>query len=180
MAQTQAPYPVKPILGILSRRPQHLDRAVERVAERWGTPDLTSPDLDFGFTDYYTPAMGPHLKRRLCAFARLADPGELAETKLWTNDLEARIAEEVDDDYPRPVNLDPGYLNDSKLVLATAKDYSHRLYLGRGIYAEVTLVYEDGAWRPQPWTYADYRTAAYIEFFTEARRRYLRERKPCR
>lgn len=177
MAHPRPVQPVRPILGILARRAEVFERALEAVAERWGAPDMTSPDLDFDFTDYYTPRMGPDLKRRLCAFARPMDPADLAEVKLWTNALETRIAAEVEDAYPRPVNLDPGYLTDSKLVLATAKDGSHRLYLGRGIYAEVTLVFEDGAWRPQPWTYADYRTPAYLDFFTEARRRYLRERR---
>ena len=75
----------------------------------------------------------------------------------------------------RPINLDPGYLASSKLVLASTKDYSHRTYLKKGIYAEVTLKYAKGAFEPLPWTFPDYRSKGYIDFFTETRTLYMKK-----
>ena len=180
VAQPQPHPPVRPILGMLARRPELFGLALERVAGRWGPPDLRSDALDFDFTDYYARLMGPDLKRGFCSFQVDMDPAELADVKLWTNEIEREIAEDVADEYPRPLNLDPGYLNDSKLVLASAKDHAHRIYLSQGVFAEITLSYHDRAWRAMPWTYPDYRSEAYRKFFDRAREAYLRERKPCR
>ena len=178
MAQPLDHQPVRPVLGMLSRRPGLFDRALDAVAARWGAPDLVSDLMDFDFTDYYTPDMGPGLKRKLCSFPVPMDPAVLPEIKLWTNSVERDIARSAQDDYPRPVNLDPGYITDAKLVLATTKDHAHRIYLGQGIYAEITLAYRNGAWRNQPWTYADFRTAPYHRFFLDARALLMRARRP--
>jgi len=168
------PRPVRPILGLLSRQPDLFTLAAERAAERWGAPDLESDLFDFTFTDYYAREMGGDLKRRFLSFAFPMDPADLAEVKLWTNRIEQEIAAARPGPFPRPINLDPGYLNDSKLVLASTKDHAHRIYLGAGIYAEITLSFHHGAWHPMPWTYPDYRTDCYLGFFQEARARYLR------
>jgi len=158
---------------MLARQPEWFDTALEKVCARWGQPDLQSEALPFTFTDYYNREMGAGLLRKFYSFPIPLDPSELAAVKVWTNTVEQQLAHEISSPFHRPVNLDPGYVNDSKLILASAKDYSHRIYLSQGIYAEVTLIFRQGAWRALPWTYPDYQTPAYHEFFARARRRYL-------
>jgi hypothetical protein len=127
----------------------------------------------FDSTDYYELEMGEGLRRQFVSFEKLIDPGELAQQKLLSNELERGICYECGlPPDQRRVNLDPGYLSLSKLVLATTKDYSHRLYLRDGIYAESTLHYEDGRWMGWPWTYPDYAGGQYHEFFGQVRELY--------
>lgn len=173
MTAPSAPDPVTLIVGMLAREPALFDAAGQRLAERFGPIDLSSPVLDFDFTDYYEPEMGPDLKRKFVSFARKIDPAEIAGIKLATNELEQELAP-LDASVPRPVNLDPGYICGSKLVLASAKDRSQRIYVGSGIYVEITLDFRKGRFTPVPTTYRDYASDAYIEFFTEVRERHLR------
>jgi hypothetical protein len=113
------------------------------------------------------------LLKQFFAFERLVDPAALADWKLASMGWEADYQRLGRHPEPRPLNLDPGYLTEAKLVLATTKDRDHRIYLSRGIYAENTLFFHRGAWEPRPWTYPDYRRADYHEFFTRCRN-YLR------
>jgi hypothetical protein len=101
-------------------------------------------------------------------FGRLVDPADLAAIKQQTNDLEWSLAQGEH----RRVNIDPGYVSLGKLVLASTKDHGHRLYLGWGIYGEVTLTYQQGRFRPWPWTYPDYASDRYCTLFGEIRKRY--------
>ena len=157
------------IVGMLSAFTTLFDRAVRAMARRFGEVSRESEIFPFdSFTNYYAPQMGQGVQRKFVAFARPFDPQQLAETKLWTNALEAQFAG-PEFPVPRPLNLDPGYVAPSKLVLATTKDYAHRIYLGRGIYAEVTLTFAGGRFRPNPWTYPDYQTEPYRRFFEAVR-----------
>ena len=97
----------------------------------------------------------------------------LPEWKLASNQWEIDYQQLGRHPEPRPLNLDPGYLTEAKLVLATTKDRDHRLYLSRGIFAEVTLHFHRGTWEARPWTYPDYQRADYHEFFLRCRE-YLR------
>lgn len=145
-------------------------RAVQLLGKRFGTIDMASDVWPFDATDYYEPEMGPNLKRQFVAFERLIDPGRLVEIKQETNALEAKLCDDAGTPPEfRLVNLDPGYIELSKLVLATTKNYSHRLYLGGGIFGEVTLHWHDDAWRAWPWTYPDYASDRYHAFFTQVR-----------
>ncbi len=137
-------------------------RLLERV---FGRSDYESAELDFTHTDYYEPEMGRALKRRFISFGKPADPEGICKVKLVTNRIEKRLSTAG----KRLVNIDPGYLDLSKLVLFTTKDYSHRIYLGKSIYAENTLYYKDGSFRPWPWTYPDYGTKEYAEIFESIR-----------
>ena len=166
---------VRAVLGILSAFPDLLGLAAERAEAIFGPPDLTSDVFPFDFTEYYRDEMGTDIKRRFLSYPRLIAPDQLAEIKLRTNRLEAEIAEEHSRGVRRPVNLDPGYLTLSKLVLATTKDYGHRIYLRDGIYAEVTLRFRGGRFEPWPWTYPDYRTEPYLAFFRQVRDAYRKE-----
>ena len=166
------------IVGMLAREETLFDAAEQRLVESLGAVDVSSPVLDFDFTDYYEPEMGPDLRRKFVSFARPIDPGEIAAIKLATNALEEDLAP-LDPTVARPINLDPGYICGSKLVLASAKDRSQRIYVGSGIYVEITLEFRKGRFRPVPTTYRDYASDAYIEFFTEVRERHLRSRGDC-
>ncbi len=169
MGEPGEPEPVKLICGVLAARAQWLEAARERAEAAWGPVDLESEVWSFDFTDYYEAQMGGALLRVIYAFKGLVDPGELAQIKLQSNCIEAGLAAELPDAPVRPVNLDPGYVAPGKLVLATTKDFAHRVYLGRGIYAESTLRWRGGAFEPWPWTYPDYATPRYRDFFARVR-----------
>ena len=119
--------------------------------------------------------MGPDLRKVFFVFARPFDPAALVDVKLETNRWEEEYAHSGRHAEPRPLNLDPGYLGLGKLVLASTKDFTHRIYLDRGIYAEVTLHYKHHRWHHHQYTFADYRRDDYQRFFSECRR-YLHDR----
>jgi len=169
MGQPNEPSPVLVLLAAFSRHEGALAWARERAVGRFGPLALESPAFDFCQTRYYDATMGPGLRKMFFAFERLADPAELVEWKLATNAWEAEYAASAGHAEARPLNLDPGYLTLGKLVLASTKDFAHRMYLSRGIYAEITLYYQKRQWRHHAWTFADYRRAEYHEFFSRCR-----------
>ena len=172
MGHPRPPSTVKLFAGLLGGDPDVLRRARQLLARRWGPVELESDIWPFDQTDYYADEMGPHLQRWFVGFGPLVRPDELAGIKLETNALEAQLGEDcLQPDIPRPVNIDPGYVDLTKLVLATTKDRGHRIYMGHGIYAEVTLQYARSAWQVLPWTYPDYMRSEYHEFFTRLRAR---------
>ncbi|MHB8899184.1 MAG: DUF4416 family protein [Thermoguttaceae bacterium] len=157
------------ILAAFSRHDEALDWAREQAAERWGAPVLQSDRFAFGETGYYRRTMGDDLKKVFWAFSPGFDPSELPEVKLATNGWEVQFARQKSATEERPLNLDPGYLNLGKLILASTKDFTHRIYLARGIFAEVTLYYRHGRWEHHRWTFPDYRRDDYQSFFSECR-----------
>lgn len=160
--------PVKLIASLFSGEPGLLQQAKDALSNRFGPIDFESELLPFDHTDYYAPEFGGGLQRCIVAFERLISPEDLPDIKTETNELEGVLA----GDGNRVVNIDPGYVSLGKLVLATTKDHAHRIYLGRGIYGEVTLTYQRGRFRPWPWTYPDYATDRYCEMFDLLRERY--------
>jgi hypothetical protein len=165
--------------AIFSRYPAAINWACEQAAAAWGPVLRQTADIDFGETDYYRDSMGDGLKKRLVAFAATIDPAQLVESKLQANAWEATYLEQFGRHESRPLNIDPGYITEAKVVLATMKDRDHRLYLGSGVFGEVTLYYQlPGDWVASRWTYPDYRRADYHEFFHACReelRRQLRQ-----
>jgi hypothetical protein len=161
-------------MAVTSRHAAALDWATQRACELWGPLAPESARFDFVETDYYANTMGSDLKKQFLAGSRLVDPADLAGWKLQTNDWEAAYASMANHAEPRPLNLDPGYLTSAKLVLASTKDHSHRVYLGRGIYAEVTLYFKAGRWQHREWTYPDYRRDDFQAFFAGLRDDLLR------
>ena len=174
MGQLHPPQSVLPLLAAFSRHSAALDWARARAEAAWGPVVLASEPFAFEETAYYEPTMGAGLRKIFFVFAASADPDFLIRRKRESNAWELEFAGTGDFAEPRPLNLDPGYLAAGKLVLASTKDHAHRIYLGDGIYAEVTLQYRQGVWRPFDWTFPDYRRADYHDFFTIARER-LRE-----
>jgi hypothetical protein len=168
--------PVKLFLGVLASEAAHLSEVESRLSSEFGPIDLRSAEIPFTFTDYYRRETGDHIVRVFFSFERLIEGDRLPEIKLWTNTLEAEFASEHSD-VQRPVNLDPGYIENAKVVLASTKNFYHRMYLGRGIFAEVTMHYRNNAWEFFPWTYPDYQSPEYQEFFVALRRRYREQLK---
>jgi hypothetical protein len=180
MWQLKDPTPVKLIVGILAANEDCLQAANEAGHRSLGKIDITSDIWPFDQTDYYKDQTGPNILRQFVSIEELIDPGKLAEIKHQTNKLEQDLANKLSLDVPRPINLDPGLIEPSKLVLASTKNYSHRLYIGDKIYAEVTLIFDKGSWRPLPYTYPDYRQQCYHEFFGKVRTRLLEQLKSIR
>jgi hypothetical protein len=176
MGEPTKPYPVKLVCPVLSRERDWLESAKALLEGRFGRCDLASETWPFEATDYYEQEMGGRLLRRIFSFERLIEPSAIVDIKHTTNELE-RIFADQHDEVKRPVNLDPGYVAESKMVLATTKDYNHRIYLRDGIYAEVTLQWHKSEFQPWPWTYTDYRTKEYRDFFAAVRHLYRKQLK---
>jgi hypothetical protein len=176
MAQIRPPRRAKLFCGLLASDEDLLAEARRRLGTQFGTPETASDIWPFANTDYYADEMGDSIVRQFVTFGELFSIERLPEIKRLTNTLEWRFCDDLALPHTtRPVNLDPGYLTLSKVVLATTKDYSHRLYIGGGMYAEVTLHYESGEWTPWPWTYPDYRSANYLAFFQQVREIYRQQ-----
>mgnify|MGYP006271146083 CR=1 FL=1 len=173
MSRPRTPDPAKLIVGVLLRETGLLEPVADRLAERFGPPDLVSPWMPFDYTDYYGPEMGGPLRRRMFAFGRLAEPDGLPEIKRATNALEDEYRREGN----RRVNIDPGFVTRERLVLATGKNFTHRIYLGKGIFADLTLIYTRGDFQPLPWTFPDYADAPVKTFLRQVRNRYVAQMK---
>ena len=161
--------PVLLVLAAFSRYAEALAWAKARAEATWGPVALESQRFAFDATEYYAPTMGAGIEKCFWAFERFANAEDLPGVKLQTNAWEAEYAKDAGHAESRPLNLDPGYLTQAKLVLASTKDHAHRIYLSQGIFAEVTLFYRDRRWQHRDWTFADYRRADYGRFFSECR-----------
>jgi hypothetical protein len=173
MAQIHKPQDVKLVVGMLSAYSAAFEKAQRALSGRYGPVDLESLEIAFTFTRYYEKEMGPNLLRKFISFEELIDPAILPDVKLFTNELEVKLAPEITDCFSRPINVDPGYMTAAKLVLASAKDFSHRVYLRDGIFAEVTLHYaRGGTFRSWPWTFPDFASSRdYHAFLLRVRQR---------
>ncbi len=173
MGTPHAPLPVKLFVGMLSADPVLFDSCAEILRARYGPIDRESQILPWDRTEYYREEMGTGLGRKFLFFERLIDPGDLAEIKRFTDTVERDLGIKTGNAVRRRINLDPGYITEAKVVLASTKDFSHRLYIGSGIYAEVTLQYrsQERAYAPLEHTFPDYRSEAYRALFGEARDR---------
>jgi len=149
-------------------------KALELLVEAFGPIQQMSSVFDFTHTTYYQKEMGSALCKFFCCFENLIDPIDVIDVKLKTNEIEERLAK----DGKRSVNIDPGYLEAAKLVLATTKNFGHRIYLGKGIYGDVQLFWRQGKFQSNPWTYPDYLDAISIAFFTDVRKGYLKRGAP--
>jgi hypothetical protein len=180
MWELQTPKPAKLIIGILAANEDCLKAAVEAIKTEFGRIDFASDVWPFEQTDYYKNETGEHILRQFVSIEKLIDPGKLAKIKHKTNKLEQKPAKQSASDLLRPVNLDPGIIEPSKLILATTKNYSHRIYIGKKMYAEVTLIFDKGIWKPFEYTYPDYRQDCYHDFFSKVRERLVEQLKSLR
>jgi hypothetical protein len=175
MSAPRPPVPVLLVVAVFSRHPGALEWARQRLERTFGPVALASPPFDFIQTTYYESSMGTGLRKQFLVFRDLVAPDCLPPVKLLTNALEDELAQTGNYPEPRPINLDPGVLSLGKFQLGTTKDQAHRIYLRDGIFAEVTLRFQAGAFEPWPWTYADYRQDCVRSFLKEARG-YYRQR----
>jgi hypothetical protein len=177
MWKQKKPKPVKLIIGILAANGECLSAALDALIAKFSKLDFVSDVWPFDKTDYYKNEIGENILRQFVSAEKLIDPGSLAKIKHKTNKLEQKLAKQLGLALPRPVNLDPGVIEPSKLILATTKNYSHRIYIGGKMYAEVTLIFDKGTWRPLPYTYPDYKQQCYFDFFDKVRTRLLEQLK---
>jgi hypothetical protein len=169
MGQVGTPPPVLLIMAVISREAAVRDWARDWGVSQFGPLCFESEPFDFIETEYYRTTMGEDLKKVFMAFERLVAPDVLPQIKVLTNAAESVCAAQFVSDVPRPLNLDPGLISESKLVLASTKDHAHRIYLGMGIFGELTLRFSHRTWQPFDWTYPDYRREDFHRFFSTCR-----------
>ena len=173
MSRPHAPLPAKLVVSVLSAG---LDQCWQPVlaglAGRFGPVEIAYPATPFIHTAYYNDELGVPLVRRLLCFAGLVPQEALGGAKQATNALEDRLARP---DGRRRVNLDPGLLTCERFVLATGKNFTHRIYLGDGIFGDLTLVFQAGSWQTLPWTFPDYAAPDMLARLTDIRCRYRRD-----
>lgn len=169
MGDIEAPRPALLVLAAFSRHADALEWTRQIATEKWGSVAIESEAFRFDETSYYETSMGAGLLKMFFAFEELIDPERIAEIKHVSNELEVTYRHTHLHPEERPLNLDPGYITEAKLILATTKDRDHRIYLRDGIYAEGTLHYYHGTWQTRPWTYPDYQRQDYHDFFSQCR-----------
>jgi hypothetical protein len=165
--------PVKLIIGFIFKEEQIFNQAKIILKKQFGRIDFESQILPFCHTDYYEEELGKDLKRKFVSFEKLIPAQNLSKIKIISSRIEKKLTYKG----LRLVNIDPGYLDLSKLVLASTKDYKHRIYLNKGIYAEVTLFYQGKNFNHWEWTYPDYKTPEYIAIFNRIRGIYAKQIK---
>ena len=162
---------VKRITGILYPDDDLLNWSVERLTEIWGTPEIVSKPVPFDKTNYYDE-ISPNLTRIFLCFPGLVNAGRLADWKHQAIEIEAVSRQPV-----RAVNIDPGYIDGARLILASTKDHAHRIYLRDGIFAEVTMRYRFRKWASFDYTFPDFASGVYDEFLSKVRKLWLKEVK---
>ncbi len=175
------PNPAKLFMSLIASDDAILNHGMEDLRIAFGELDFISERILFNFTDYYTQEMGKSLFRRFITFESLISIPLLPDIKQKTNRLEEKYATAVGN---RRINIDPGYVCLEHVILATTKGYTHRPYLGEGIYADLTLLYRNKSFQPLEWTYPDYRQEDVIRLFNQFRKKYLENLKgrsthPC-
>ena len=165
MGKIKFPERALPFVGALYSDPGVFGHSKKILEKDFGNILFESAALPWGYSSYYRDELGWPIKRRFIFFKDFIDPGTLADIKIKTNEIEDTLS--LND--KRRINLDPGYLTLAKIVLASTKNYAHRVYLGKGIYGEVALLYQNGTFRPHLFTYSDYQNKSCIDIFLGAR-----------
>jgi len=174
MSKIKTPEKVIPFAGVLLSDISLLDEGKKSLESIFGPIDLQTRVIPFTHTSYYNSEMGEHIVRLWVRFSGMFDPEHLYKWKIESNHIEETWAHMEADISLRRINIDPGYVTEAKIVLASTKNFSHRIYLRSGIYAEVTLNYRrDRGWQFFDWTYPDYKEKTALDFFTLARNKLL-------
>lgn len=174
MANIRPFLPAKLICGLIGREKTAFEEAERRLIELFGPLDLKSDFYPFNYTEYYCREMGPDLKRQFLSFLELRDPSELSQIKHQTNNLEDLLKEKFNSK-GRVINIDPGIITSASLIMATAKNFAHRIPLQAGIYGHLEFLFRRHSIKILEWTYPDFREGTYDAFFLEVRKIYLRQ-----
>ena len=172
MSRPKNPNLVKLITSLITGEDDIIKPVLKKLEARLGSVDILSERLDFSHTDYYRDEMGERLFRKIASFEKLIKPDELADIKLFTNSVEDEYLKE---DGKRAINIDPGYISMEKMVLASCKNFSHRIYLKKGIYADLTLIYKAGDFQSLEWTFPDYAKDNIKRLLQGIRERYMHQ-----
>ncbi len=172
MSDPREPAPAKLIAGLLFCSFHEQEQVLQRMTRRWGPLDLLTEPEPFTYTRYYEREMGKEIYRRTASFLELVPVEELVSIKLFTNELEKEFSREGS----RRVNIDPGLLSEERIILATGKNFTHRVHLRKGIYADLTLIYQKGNYQELPWTYPDYKSPLLLHFFNATRQKLIFQR----
>jgi len=173
MSIPKAPKPAKLVIGLFMKEKRLVKKTTAELIESFGSIDMISRWFPFDYTNYYEPEMNAPLFRRMLAFKELTEQSLLADIKHLTNKIEAKYLKEE----KRLVNIDPGYMLAERFVLATGKNFAHRIYIGRRIYADLTLIYTRGGFKKLPWTYPDYYDRNILSFLIKVRKKYVADLK---
>ena len=171
MGVISAPKKAKLFCGIISSSAKIEQKSLAVLEKKFGEIDLTSAVMPFDFSDYYNPEMGDNLKRFWIWFKKLITVADIAGIKIFTNSTEDSFSV----NNKRRINIDPGYITPANVILATTKDYSHRIYLSDGIYGEVTAIYKKAEVVKLPWSYPDYLSNPAKEFLLKARKNLIEQ-----
>ncbi len=169
MSTLKKSLPAKLLVGLFMKDKKFFHETFPMLEDEFGRADIVSPWFDFDYTDYYEEEMGTGLFRRIIVFKDLIEQNDLARIKNITNLIEKKFQ----DREQRRVNIDPGYMLPSRFILATGKDYSHRIYIGEMIYADLTLIFKNGDFHVLEWTYPDYAARDMRDFLLKVRKKYL-------
>ena len=163
-------------IGTLFSDKTVFDQVLPLLQDKFGTILFQSNIQPWNYSDHYNKELGSQIYRNFIFFDEVIDPSTLSDIKLLTNDIEAAYSQ----DGKRRINLDPGYITLAKVVLASTKNYSHRIYLGKGIYAELALFYKNHQFTAMPYTYNDYKDQTYLVMFMKVRNllKSMHRRKP--
>jgi len=165
MGNAAKPAAVKLFAAVMYRPDFDLRLALAPLVSAYGAIESSYGPVEFSWSDYYEEEMGAGLLKYYALFKEPLDRARLPEIKNRANAIELEFSV----DGRRAANIDPGYLSKDKLVLASTKDFYHRLYLGDGIFGEVTLHYRKGGFRHFSWTYPDYQEPGLSKFLEAAR-----------
>jgi hypothetical protein len=175
-SQKECDKPGKLIVALMSPDIALMKVIEGRLSDKFGDIDLRSDPFPFDHTDYYTKEIGGDLQKKFLSFYEMIPVESLPNIKNFTNEVEQQYAIEG----KRRVNIDPGYVTHAQMVLATTKDYTHRIYLGKGVYADLEYVCRRKVFQPLEWTYPDYREKFSLDFFQQVREKYLQQMRARR
>lgn len=173
MSRLNPPSPAKLVIGAFMQQRHFFEPVAETLENRFGPIDIVSKWFSFDLTTYYETEMGSGLGRRMMSFQNPISQDQLPDIKGFTNDMEQNYCRGEN----RQVNIDPGYLLPERFVLATGKNFAHRIYIGKNVYADLTLIYHDKAFKPLPWTYPDYTRSDMQGFLYRVRKKHIYDQK---
>ncbi|MBF0100212.1 MAG: DUF4416 family protein [Desulfobacterales bacterium] len=173
MSEPKSPKKAKLVISVFLKETSYIHAVSDELTTSFGHMDLISCWLPFDYTQYYEAEMGAPLFRRLFSFKTLIEQETLPDIKWTCISIEKRMTSNGN----RLVNIDPGYLLHERFVLATGKNYSHRIYIGKGIYADLTFIFQQGQFKKLDWTYPDYADTKLLSYLSLIRKKYSRDLK---